>query len=117
MHGNLLYFINSERINSVLHFPHTFILYVCTYEWLQRYSNCFIPHLAGKGYSWFSEIVLRGEKVGEFSFTLPDNLTQEGIKLLNFSLGVPEKYKYVVKLGNVSDIMIELTEPGECVCV
>ena len=63
--------------------------------------------------------MLRGEKVGEFSFTLPENLTRDDIKFLNFSLGVPETYKYVVELGNVSNITIELTEPAtsECTCV
>ena len=63
--------------------------------------------------------MLRGEKDGEFNFTLPDNLTREDIKFLNFSLGVPKTYRYVVELGNVSNITIELTEPAtsECVCV
>ena len=63
--------------------------------------------------------MLRGEKVGEFSFTLSENLTGDDIKFLNFSLGVPETYKYVVELGNVSNITIELTEPAtsECTCV
>ena len=86
---------------------------------LQEYSNCLIPHLTGEGYSWFSGPVLRGEKVGEFSFTLPGNLTREGIKFLNFSLSVPKTYKYVIELGNVSHITIELTEPatGKCTCV
>ena len=57
--------------------------------------------------------MLRGEKVGEFSFTLPENLTRDDIKFLNFSLGVPETYKYVVELGNISTIVIELTKPGD----
>ena len=73
---------------------------------------CFIPHLTGGEYSWFSGIVLRGEKVGEFHFTLPDHLTRDDIKFLNFSLSVPEKYDHIVELGNISTIVIELTDPG-----
>ena len=52
--------------------------------------------------------MLRGEKVGEFHFTLPDNLTGDDIKFLNLSLSVPEKYDLVVELGNISTIVIEL---------
>ena len=93
----------------------------CTYfhTYYKGCGLCFIPHFTGEGYSWSSGIVLRGEEDGEFSFILPDNLTRDGIKFLNFSLHVPKIYKDVVELGNVSNIMIELTEPptSECNCV
>ena len=72
----------------------------------------FIPHLTGERDSWPSGPVLRGEKVGEFHFTLPDNLIRGDINFLNLSLSVPKQYDHVVELGNISTIVIELIKPG-----
>ena len=76
-------------------------------------SNCLIPHLTGEGYSWSSGPVSSGEKVGEFHFSLPDNLTGDDTNFLNLSLSVPKKYDHVVELGSISRIVIELTKPGD----